>query len=117
EAAGARRLGIDRSREVAAIDDGAVQALERGLEARDTQRFGAHRGAAAPGADVGRRADQRDALCGRLGHGSFIVGGVNRVSHGLRTKETWRAPRTPRGRMPGLPSLRPTSSTMTRRRS
>ena len=55
----ARRLpGIDRTGEIAAIDDVEAARTQRLAEAGDAQRLGSHRRAAMSGADVGRRADQ-----------------------------------------------------------
>jgi len=53
-------LGIDRAAQVAPVGDLMAEAHERGRDARDAQRLRPHRRAAPPGADVRRRAEQRD---------------------------------------------------------
>src|SRR5262249_53144249 len=58
-AVGARRLRIDWARDVTAVADLAPEPPQGLVEAGNAQRLGPHRRAASPGADVGRRADQR----------------------------------------------------------
>ena len=55
-----REPRIEGARDVAAIHDIEAAFAQRLGDARDAQCFGAHRGAAVAGANVGRRADQRD---------------------------------------------------------
>ena len=62
-----RQPWVGRADQVAPVCHLQAQAFEHGLQPSHPQRFRAHAGAAAAGADVGGRADQADAgLHGRI---------------------------------------------------
>ena len=60
---GTRLLWVTGTGDVAAVDDCAPQPAQGLVETRDPQGFGPHRPAPTPGADIGRRPDQRHG-CG-----------------------------------------------------
>ncbi len=62
-----RRLpGVGRAVQIAAVDDLEALGLDHGAQIGHAQGLGAHGGAAGAGADVGGRADERDAA-GQVG--------------------------------------------------